>query len=229
MLKLKLQTFGHLMWTADSIFPWCWEGLKAEGNKGITDAMDMNLGILWDMVVDRATWHAVVHEVTKSRTQLGNWTTNKEIIEHNTSSLLLVFLLPFNNCHELFFCLCFFYGLLCMCVCVLCHIWLCNPIDCSQPGSSVCGIFLARTLERVAISYSRYQNCMSCVSCVGRGIPYHCATWEGLWLTDYLPNRNLHILRNILAYHFQKNFQYLTLYWYKRSCEALQWSVHEKK
>ena len=38
----------------------------------ITESMDMNLGILWDMVVDRATWRAVVHEVTKSRTQLGN-------------------------------------------------------------------------------------------------------------------------------------------------------------
>ena len=125
MLKLKLQTFGHLMWTADSIFPWCWEGLKAEGNKGITDAMDMNLGILWDMVVDRATWRAGVHEVTKSRTQLGNWTTNKEIIEHNPSSLLLVFLLPFNNCHMscFFVCLCFWITVY-VCVCVLYHIWL---------------------------------------------------------------------------------------------------------
>ena len=153
MLKLKLQTFGHLMWTADSIFPWCWEGLKAEGNKGITDAMDMNLGILWDMVVDRATWRAVVHEVTKSRTQLGNWTTNKEIIEHNTSSLLLVFLLPFNNCHELFFCLCFFYGLLCMCVCV-----------CSATSDSATPL-TAASQAPLSVEFSWQEH--------WRGLPFH--------------------------------------------------------
>ena len=42
---------------------------------GITDAMDMNLGKLWDMVMDREAWHAAVHGVTKNQTQLGDWTT----------------------------------------------------------------------------------------------------------------------------------------------------------
>ena len=80
MLRLKLQYFGHLMQRANS---WCWEKLKAggeEGNRmkwldGTTDLMDMNLGKLWEMVRDRETWRAVVHGVTKSRTQLGEWTT----------------------------------------------------------------------------------------------------------------------------------------------------------
>ena len=61
---------------------------------------------------------------------------------------------------------------------------LCNPMDCSLPGSSVQGILQASVLKWVAISYSRgssrprYRNCMSCVSCIGRWILYHCTMWE---------------------------------------------------
>ena len=64
------------------------------------------------------------------------------------------------------------------------HVQLCNPMDCSPPGSSVIGIFQTRILEWVAISYSRgsswlrYRTHVSCVSCTGRQILYHCATWE---------------------------------------------------
>ena len=60
---------------------------------------------------------------------------------------------------------------------------LCNSIDCSPPGSSVNGIFQARILEQVAISFSRGSSGprdrtrVSCVSCTGRQILYHCATW----------------------------------------------------
>ena len=72
------QIEGRRKWGHDR--GWCLDG--------ITNAMDMNLDILWEMVVDRETWRVVVHEVTKSRTQLGNWTTNEEIIEHNPSSLM---------------------------------------------------------------------------------------------------------------------------------------------
>ena len=63
---------------------------------------------------------------------------------------------------------------------------LCNPVDFSLPGSSVHGIFQARVLEWVAISYSRGssrprdQTCISCVSCIGKRILYHCATREDL-------------------------------------------------
>ena len=83
MLKLKLQYFGHLMWTADSLKKTLMLG-KIEGRKrgwqrmrwldGIIDSTDMNLGTLQRMVRDRDAWHAAVHGVTKSQTQLGDWT-----------------------------------------------------------------------------------------------------------------------------------------------------------
>ena len=78
--------------------------------------------------------------------------------------------------------------LICVCVCVCGQSYptLCDPTDCSPPCSSVHGIFQARILEWVAISYSggsslpRDLTCVSWVSCIGRQILYHCAIWEGL-------------------------------------------------
>ena len=88
MLKLKLQYFGHLMWTDDSLEKSQMlgkiEGRRRRGHQrirwpdGMADAMDMNLGKLWEMVRDREAWPAAVHGVTRSQTQLSNWTTTTQ-------------------------------------------------------------------------------------------------------------------------------------------------------
>ena len=94
MLKVKLQYFGHLMRRVDSLEKTLMLG-KIEGKRrrkrqrmrwleGITDSMDMSLGELRELLMGREAWHAAIHRVAKSRTQLSDRTELNSIVHRNS-------------------------------------------------------------------------------------------------------------------------------------------------
>ena len=132
--------------------------------------------------VDREAWWAEIHGVAKSPTWLIDFNTFTLSLSHWTVNLTLLILSHFPRFWHTQ------YLVFSWCVCAWPCLALCDPMNCSLPGSSVHGISQARILEWVAIFSSRgsswpsTQNYTSWISWISRQILYHCTTWEAQYL-----------------------------------------------
>ena len=147
--------------------PWCWERLKTRVDRGWDCWMASSIWWTWVWVGIRSWWWTGKPGVLQpmgSQNVGHDWVTELKCKEDMPRQWILR-----------------------VCVCVLSHVWLCDPMDCRLPGSSVHGISKARILECVAISFSRESSWPRdrtsdfCVFCIGRWILDHWVTWGAKW------------------------------------------------